>query len=139
MEHAKGGQTWPRKRKRRQDRNSHWISTRRELARILGNAGRAHESRHWCRLAAARYDELVTSHPEAFADHAAEFWLAAGANPEKALRFARMNVDIRKTPRAYGDLVWVFEELEPEDKKLAGLRQRMWFYAQAGGSGIPVK
>jgi tetratricopeptide (TPR) repeat protein len=73
-----------------------------QLARILGEAGRADESRQWCRLAAARYDELVTSHPEAFADHAAEFWLAAGANPEKALRFARMNVDIRKTPRAYG-------------------------------------
>jgi len=73
-----------------------------QLARILGKAGRGHESRHWCRLAAARYDELITSHPEAFADHAAESWLAAGANPEKALRFARMNVDIRRTPRAYG-------------------------------------
>jgi tetratricopeptide (TPR) repeat protein len=72
-----------------------------QLARILGDAGRAHESRHWCRLAAARYDELVASHPEAFADHAAEFWLAAGANPDKALRFARMNVEVRKTPRAY--------------------------------------
>jgi len=54
-----------------------------QLARILGEAGRVHESRHWCGLAAARYDELVTRHPEAFADHAAEFWLAAGANPDK--------------------------------------------------------
>jgi hypothetical protein len=44
---------------------------------------------------------LVASHPEAFADHAAEFWLAAGANPDKALRWARLNVEIRKTPRAY--------------------------------------
>jgi tetratricopeptide (TPR) repeat protein len=73
-----------------------------QLARILGDVGRADESRHWCRLAAARYDELVARHPEAFADHAAEFWLAAGANPEKALRLARMNVEVRKTPRAYG-------------------------------------
>ena len=40
-------------------------------------------------------------HPEAFADHAAEFWLAAGADPDKALRLARMNLDVRKTPRAY--------------------------------------
>ena len=31
-----------------------------------------------------------------------KIWLAAGANPEKALRFARMNVGLRKTPRAYG-------------------------------------
>ncbi len=72
-----------------------------QLARILGDAGRDDESRHWRRLAAARYDALVTSHPEAFADHAAEFWLAAGADPEKALRLARMNVEVRKTPRAY--------------------------------------
>src|SRR3989442_9506784 len=72
-----------------------------QLARILGDAGRVHDSRHWCRLAAARYDELVANHPEAFADHAAEFWLGAGANPEKALRLARMNIETRKTPRAY--------------------------------------
>src|SRR5258706_10542058 len=73
-----------------------------QLARILGDAGRDVESRHWCRLAAARYDALVASHPEAFADHAAEFWLAAGADPDKALRLATMNVVVRKTPRAYG-------------------------------------
>ncbi len=72
-----------------------------QLARILGGAGRDHEAGYWRRLAAARYDDLVARHPEAFADHAAEFWLAAGANPEKALRLARMNVEIRKTPRAY--------------------------------------
>jgi tetratricopeptide (TPR) repeat protein len=72
-----------------------------QLARILRDAG-CSQFRHWCRLAAARYDELVASHPEAFADHAAEFWLAAGANPGKALRLARMNVEVRKTPRAYG-------------------------------------
>jgi tetratricopeptide (TPR) repeat protein len=72
-----------------------------QLARILRDAGCAHEFRHWSRLAAARYDELVASHPEAFADHAAEFWLAAGADPDKALPLARMNIEIRKTPRAY--------------------------------------
>jgi tetratricopeptide (TPR) repeat protein len=73
-----------------------------QLARILGNAGRARESRHWRRLAATRYDELIATRSEAFADHAAEFWLAAGANPGKALRLAKMNVEVRKTPRAYG-------------------------------------
>ena len=71
-----------------------------QLARILMDAG-CSQFQHWCRLAAARYDELVASHPEAFADHAAEFWLAAGANPDKALPLARMNIEIRKTPRAY--------------------------------------
>ena len=73
-----------------------------QLARILGETGRDGESRHWRQVAATRYDELVSSRPEAFADHAAEFWLAAGADPEKALRLARMNVDVRNTPRARG-------------------------------------
>ncbi len=71
-----------------------------QLARILRDAG-CSQFQHWCRLAAARYDELVASHPEAFADHAAEFWLASGANPDKALPLARMNIENRKTPRAY--------------------------------------
>jgi len=78
-----------------------------QLARILRVAG-CSQFRHWCRLAAARYDELVTSYPEAFADHAAEFWLAAGANPDKALPLARMNIEIRKTPRAYDLLARAF-------------------------------
>jgi tetratricopeptide (TPR) repeat protein len=71
-----------------------------QLARLLRDAG-CSQFRHWSRLAGARYDELVATHPEAFADHAAEFWLAAGANPDKALPLARMNIEIRKTPRAY--------------------------------------
>lgn len=70
------------------------------LARILGDAGCADQSRHWRRLAAERYDELVAVHPEAFADHAAEFWLGAGADPIKALRLARVNFAARQTPRA---------------------------------------
>jgi tetratricopeptide (TPR) repeat protein len=70
------------------------------LARILQDAGREDESRHWRRVAEARYDELLANRPEAFADHAAEFWLAAGADAHKALRWARMNMDVRDTPRA---------------------------------------
>src|SRR5258705_5999260 len=71
-----------------------------QLARILRDAG-CSQFQHWCRLDAASYDELVVSHPEAFADHAAEFWLGAGADPDKALQLARMNIEIRKTPTAY--------------------------------------
>jgi tetratricopeptide (TPR) repeat protein len=71
-----------------------------QLARILGDVGHQDESRRWRRLAAARYDELIASHPEAFADHAAEFWLAAGGDPDKALRLAKMNAALRNTPRA---------------------------------------
>jgi tetratricopeptide (TPR) repeat protein len=71
-----------------------------QLARILRDAG-CSQFRLWCLLAAARYDELVATHPKAFADHAAEFWLGTGADPDKALQLARMNIEIRKTPRAY--------------------------------------
>ena len=72
-----------------------------QLARILRDAGRADESRHWCEHAAARYDELVVRHPEAFADHAAEFWLTVGGDSDEALRLARLNFEVRKTPRAH--------------------------------------
>jgi tetratricopeptide (TPR) repeat protein len=71
-----------------------------QLARILGDVGRDGETRYWRQVAAMRYDELIANHPEAFADHAAEFWLAAGADPDKALQFAKMNVQVRNTPRA---------------------------------------
>jgi len=72
-----------------------------QLARILGEADRAQESCAWRALAAARYDELIVRHPAAFADHAAEFWLMGNADPEKALRLARKNLEVRHTPRAY--------------------------------------
>ncbi len=71
-----------------------------QLARILGDAGRDGESRYWRQVAATSYDDGIANHPEAFADHAAEFWLAAGADPNKALQLAKMNVQVRNTPRA---------------------------------------
>ena len=71
-----------------------------QLARICARAGYPVNARYWRQRAAERYDELIALHPEAFADHAADFWLGAGAEPEKALRLAHMNFAIRKTPRA---------------------------------------
>ena len=70
------------------------------LARILAEAGRVEEASKWRNQAAARYDELMARHPEAFADHAAEFWLEAGADPYRALRLARRNLEVRQTARA---------------------------------------
>jgi tetratricopeptide (TPR) repeat protein len=72
-----------------------------QLARILIDIGRAGEARQWRIRAAARYDELVARHLEAFADHAAEFWLEAGADPHRALWLARRNLEVRQTPRAH--------------------------------------
>jgi tetratricopeptide (TPR) repeat protein len=71
-----------------------------QLARILGNAGQTEEAQTWRGKAEARYDELLTRHQEAFADHAAEFWLTIGGDPERALWLARHNLSLRQTPRA---------------------------------------
>jgi tetratricopeptide (TPR) repeat protein len=79
-----------------------------QLARILQDLGRIEESRHWCRLAATVYASLVVEYPEAFADHAAEFWLGPGANPNKALELARINFATRKTPRSRSLLARAF-------------------------------
>ena len=70
------------------------------LARILGDAGRAEEAGEWRSKTAARYDDLMALHPEAFADHASEFWLDAG-DAAQAQRLAQMNLEVRQTPRAH--------------------------------------
>ncbi|WP_354523375.1 hypothetical protein [Mycolicibacterium sp. 624] len=72
-----------------------------QLARILSEVGRAQEAREWGARAATRYDELMARHPEAFADHAAEFWLDVGADPHRALSLASKNLELRQTPRAH--------------------------------------
>jgi tetratricopeptide (TPR) repeat protein len=73
------------------------------LARILAQDDET-EAHEWRLLAAARFDALMERHPEAFADHAAAFWLEVGGDADRALRLARMNLQIRGTPRAH-DLV----------------------------------
>src|SRR5262249_2213986 len=71
-----------------------------QLARVLTDAGQVEEAGIWRARAAARYDELLARRPEAFADHAAEFWLTVGDAPERALQLARQNLAVRQTPRA---------------------------------------
>jgi tetratricopeptide (TPR) repeat protein len=53
------------------------------LAGVLSNAGHPQEAEHWRISAAARYDELMLRHPEAFVDHAADFWLTVGGDSDK--------------------------------------------------------
>lgn len=57
-----------------------------QLARTLAETGRTSEARHWRATAAARYDQLCTRYPEAFADHAARFRLTVGGNFDRAPR-----------------------------------------------------
>jgi tetratricopeptide (TPR) repeat protein len=84
-----------------------------QLARILGEMGRNDEASGWCLVAANRYDELTAAHPEAFADHAAEFWLGVGNDPPKGLRFAMLNVRVRQTPRAHELLAQALDAIAP--------------------------
>jgi tetratricopeptide (TPR) repeat protein len=71
------------------------------LARLLKEVGQLDEAHRWREVAAARYDELMVRHPEAFADHAADFWLTIGGDAQKGRLLAEQNFAIRKTPRAY--------------------------------------
>ena len=101
----------------------------RRLARILGDAGRAEEAAEWRNRTAARYDELMARHPEAFADHAAEFWLDAG-DAGRARRLAQMNLQVRQTPRAHELLARAaaFGALAPYAQSTLDLRRprRKW-------------
>jgi len=71
-----------------------------QLARMLAARGAGAEAEFWRARAAARYERLMARHPEAYADHAAEFWLTVGGDPSRALRLALQNLTLRPTPRA---------------------------------------
>ena len=59
------------------------------LAGVLDDAGRPVEAEHWRAIAATRYEELASRYPEAFADHAADFWRTVGGDPQRALAAPR--------------------------------------------------
>jgi tetratricopeptide (TPR) repeat protein len=70
------------------------------LSRILRAAGYTDEAEAWRADVARRYDALLARDPDAFADHAAEFLLRTGGDPQRALALARRNLELRPTPRA---------------------------------------
>jgi tetratricopeptide (TPR) repeat protein len=76
-----------------------------QLSAALAALGRDDEAARLRERAAARYRDLTARYPDAFADHAARFWLGAGADPKLALGLARHNVEVRKTNAAYELLV----------------------------------
>lgn len=54
------------------------------------------DAKKWAERARARYDELMKRHPEAFADHAARFFLKQG-DAKRALELAETNAKSRST------------------------------------------
>jgi len=61
------------------------------LAGILQRVGRAHEAEQWRVAAGVRYHQLVACHPEAFAHHAADFWLTVGGDRAEGLRLRALD------------------------------------------------
>jgi tetratricopeptide (TPR) repeat protein len=105
-----------------------------QLARILTDAGRRDEARPFRERAAARYDELMAKHPEAYADHAAEFWLAAGNDPARALTYAERNLALRPTVRAWELVLRAARAKGDGDRACAaanGAREAGYLYASA--------
>jgi tetratricopeptide (TPR) repeat protein len=78
----------------------------RDDPEVLALLGRLHAASDPARGASeierarARFESLLARQPLAFADHAAEFYLGAGADPQRAWRLASANFAERKTPRA---------------------------------------
>ncbi len=80
------------------------VTTDPELLAALADAHRRAkhepEAKKATEAARARYEELLTKHPEAYADHAARFYLGSGSDPKKALEHAEKNARLRPTEEA---------------------------------------
>lgn len=76
-----------------------------QLGILLRETGHTTEADELIRNARGEYDTLTTRRPEAFADHAARFWLGAGSDPTKALIWAQKNAQVRATEPALTLLV----------------------------------
>ena len=72
------------------------------------------EAKRATEAARARYEELLVKHPEAYRDHAARFYLAAGNDSKKALELADKNAKLRPTEEAID--LWMAAATAANDK-----------------------
>ena len=74
-----------------------YLATQAELLAARG----AHEAAaRVARCVAAAYERLLARRPEAYADHAAAFFMGIGNRPQLAVELARKNLKLRDTPRS---------------------------------------
>jgi tetratricopeptide (TPR) repeat protein len=75
-----------------------------EALALLGSlqvrAGDTAQGRAEIEHARRRFEDLLARHPLAWADHAAEFYLGAGADPPRGMHWAQVNLLARETRRA---------------------------------------
>ncbi len=62
--------------------------------------------------AAAAYELLLARHPEAYADHAAAFFMGVGNRPQRAVELALANRTLRDTPRSRSLLAKALRKLQ---------------------------
>jgi tetratricopeptide (TPR) repeat protein len=97
------------------------------LSEVCSETGSQHEAERHLERARTLYDELLGKYLLAFADHGAEFYLAVGNDPARALDLALLNLDNRPTLRAFelafeaanvaGDRVGASEIFEASKKR----------------------
>jgi len=75
-------------------------------AELLERTGRTQDAQAELKKSYTRYQQLLAKHELAFADHAVEFLLATGLNPQQALALAITNRVNRPTKRAF-ELVYL--------------------------------
>jgi len=73
---------------------------RATYAEILAARGDADAADIEARRAATEYERLLARRPEAYADHAAFFFIGIGNRPKRALELAEANWKLRDTPRS---------------------------------------
>lgn len=73
---------------------------RATYAEILAARGEREAALSEAQRAAAAYDALLARRPEAYADHAAAFFMGVGARPQLSVDLARINWKLRDTPRS---------------------------------------
>ena len=72
-----------------------------QLAEIESKLGNSEHAAQLVTQASARFEDLLARFPEAFADHAARYFLAAGNNPTRAFELAKRNLVVRQTAAAH--------------------------------------
>jgi len=73
---------------------------RATYAQILAARGERRAAALEAELAATAYERLLESRPEAYAEHAAAFFIGLGNRPQRAVELAAANWKLRDTPRA---------------------------------------
>jgi tetratricopeptide (TPR) repeat protein len=92
---------------------------RATYAEILAARGEHEAAARETEHAEAAYELLLARRPEAYADHAAAFFLGIGARPERAAELALLNWSLRDTPRSRRLLAKAREAAAERTEKVA--------------------